>query len=184
MRRSRETSARPRAVEPRLRPRTRRGPDARVKTAVDIRALSSATSTRSRTSSTTRTPRRGPGRCSPASSPSRRPCASARSRASSSPATSIVSRYVDAWHVMNIAVDPGLPPPRHRDRAARAPLRADRRTSRARLHARGARLERRRDQPLRALGFTRARHPARLLHRQPRGRPDHVAGARRLTAAS
>ena len=31
----------------------------------------------------------------------------------------IISRYVDAWHVMNVAVDARLPPPRDRARAAR-----------------------------------------------------------------
>src|SRR5439155_1304028 len=45
-----------------------------------------------------------------------------------------------------------------------------------RLHARGAGLEHRRDPPLRAGRLQGARDPARLLHGQPRGRPDHVEG--------
>ncbi len=54
----------------------------------------------------------------------------------------IVSRYVDAWHVMNVAVAPDRQRQRHRDQAARRALRADRRRRPARLHARGAGLER------------------------------------------
>ncbi len=59
------------------------------------------------------------------------------------------ARYVDAWHVMNVAVDPD-----HRGRGvARRLLErlfelADD-DERARLHARGARVQRRRDRPLR-----------------------------------
>ena len=68
----------------------------------------------------------------------------------------IISRYVDAWHVMNVAVDPD-----HRRRGIAATLleRLFELTAGGRaprLHARGARLERRRDPPLRA-----ARVPAR-----------------------
>ena len=84
---------------------------------------------------------------------------------------------------MNIACRPGLPPPRHRDGAARAAVRADRRPQPPRLHARGARLERRRDQAVRAARLHGARHQARLLHGQPRGRADHVAGAGGATVA-
>src|SRR5439155_369434 len=46
---------------------------------------------------------------------------------------------------------------------------------RARLHARGARLERDGDRSLPAARLRRDRCPPRLLHRQSRGRPDHVA---------
>ena len=54
----------------------------------------------------------------------------------------INSRYVDAWHVMNVAVDPDH---RRRGIATRlleAPVRADEERRPPRLHARGARLER------------------------------------------
>ncbi len=88
----------------------------------------------------------------------------------------IVSRYVDAWHVMNVAVDPDYRGRGIATAAARAPVRADSRGRRARLHARGARLERRGDPPLREARLRGARRPPRLLHRQPRGRADHVAG--------
>ena len=47
------------------------------------------------------------------SSRSRRRSASARSRATTC-RLSIISRYVDAWHVMNVAVDPD-----HRRRGSR-----------------------------------------------------------------
>ena len=95
----------------------------------------------------------------------------------------IVSRYVDAWHIMNIAVSPDF---RRRGIATALlerlfELTDDRQP--ARLHARGARVERRRDQVVRASRLHRARHQAGLLHRQPGGRADHVAGARRLTPA-
>ena len=56
-------------------------------------------------------------------------------------------------------------------------LRADDGRRPPRLHARGARLERRRDRALRAARLRVARRPARLLHGQPRGRADHVAGS-------
>src|SRR5581483_9153466 len=74
---------------------------------------------------------------------------------------------------------PGASRPRDRDDAARAALRADRRRRAPRLHARGARLERDRDRSLRAARLPGARHPPRLLHRQPRRRADHVEGPRR-----
>ena len=93
----------------------------------------------------------------------------------------INSRYVDAWHVMNVAVDPEPPAPRHRDAAARAPVRADEGRRPPRLHARGARLERGGDRPLREARLRAARPPPRLLHRQPRGRADHVARRRART---
>ena len=35
----------------------------------------------------------------------------------------VLSRYVDAWHVMNVAVDPGAPAPRDRLGDAAAPVR-------------------------------------------------------------
>src|SRR5262249_5071670 len=63
-----------------------------------------------------------------------------------------------------------------RDDAARAALRPHGGRRAPRLHARGARLERDGDLPLRAPGLPVARPPARLLHRQPRGRADHVEG--------
>ena len=87
----------------------------------------------------------------------------------------IVSRYPDAWHVMNLAVDPDhwrkgigrtLLERLFVDTAAR---------SRARYHARGARLERGRDPALPLARVPADGHPPRLLHGQPRGRPDHVA---------
>ena len=79
----------------------------------------------------------------------------------------IVARYVDAWHVMNIAVDVDS---RRRGIAERLLLElfaahGSRRL--ARLHARGAGLERRRDPPLRAARVPRIGCPARVLHRQP-----------------
>ena len=52
--------------------------------------------------------------------------ASARSTATRLVGYLIVSRYVDAWHVMNVAVASGAPRPRDRQRAAGAPVRADR----------------------------------------------------------
>ena len=61
----------------------------------------------------------------------------------------IISRYVDAWHVMNIAVDPEHSAAAIATGAARPPLRADGDDEPPRLHARGARLERRRDPALR-----------------------------------
>src|SRR5205814_3389934 len=63
-----------------------------------------------------------------------------------------------------------------RDDAARAPVRADRGRRAPRVHARGARLERHRDPPLRAPWLRGPGDPARLLHGQPRGRADHVEG--------
>ena len=85
------------------------------------------------------------------------------------------SRYVDAWHVMNVAVDP-----EHQGRGIARQLleRLFELTGRRpapRLHPRGARLERRRDPSLRAGRLRAARHPPRLLRRQPGGRADHVA---------
>ena len=96
----------------------------------------------------------------------------------------IISRYVDAWHVMNIAVAP-----EHRrrgvgDRAARAPVRVDRRrgprgyTLEVRVSNEGA------IAPLRAARLQGTRDPARVLHRQPRGRADHVARPRSARAST
>src|SRR5438132_2991962 len=65
--------------------------------------------------------------------------------------------------------------PRDRVAAAREAVRADARRRAARLHARGARLEHRRDRALRKARLRAAWRPPRLLHRQPRGRADHVA---------
>ena len=78
---------------------------------------------------------------------------------------------------MNLAVDPDHWRKGIGRTAARAPLRRHRARSRARHHARGARLERGRDPPLPLARLPAHRHPARLLHRQPRGRADHVAGS-------
>src|SRR5918992_709524 len=64
---------------------------------------------------------------------------------------------------------------RDRGRAPRPALRRDGERLPPRLHARGARLERGRDHPLRAHGLPPARDPPGLLHGQPRGRVDHVA---------
>ena len=65
----------------------------------------------------------------------------------------IISRYVDAWHVMNVAVDPD-----HRGRGI-ATLLLERlfeltaRRRPPRIHARGSRLERGRDRLYERLGF-------------------------------
>ena len=149
--RSRATSARPSALEPLYL----RVPDAersmRAVTRRAPRASSSATSPRSSRSSARPTRRRGRARCSRASSRSRPRSASARStRTAALVGYLIISRYVDAWHVMNVAVAP-----EHRRRGIATALLerlfelTDGRRP-ARLHARGARLERRRDQALRA----------------------------------
>ena len=82
----------------------------------------------------------------------------------------INSRYVDAWHIMNVAVVARSAAPRHRDRAPRAPVRADAPRRAARFHARGARLQRRGDPPLRGARLRGARRPARVLHGQSGGR--------------
>ena len=87
----------------------------------------------------------------------------------------INSRYVDAWHVMNVAVDP-----EHQRRGVATALlerlfeltRDDER--------RGYTLEVRVSnedaiRPLREARLRIARHPARLLHGQPGRRADHVA---------
>ena len=76
----------------------------------------------------------------------------------------VLSRYVDAWHVMNVAVDP-----EHRRHgiatAMLAPaVRGDPGRRRAWLHARGPRLEPRRDRPLRELRLRLAWRPTWLLH--------------------
>src|SRR3954466_11902946 len=67
------------------------------------------------------------------------------------------------------------PAARHCDRAPRPLVRAHEARRAARLHARGARLERRCDRPLRAARLRSARYPPRLLHGQPGRRVDHVA---------
>ncbi len=88
----------------------------------------------------------------------------------------IVSRYVDAWHLMNIAVAP-----EHRRRGVARTLldhffEATSGHGPPRLHARGARLQRRRDPAVRERRLQDEGHPARLLHGQSRGRDDHVEG--------
>ena len=59
----------------------------------------------------------------------------------------ICSRYDTVWHLMNISVDPDRRRAGHRDRAADVADRAHRRPDRA-AHARGAALQRGRDQAL------------------------------------
>ena len=93
----------------------------------------------------------------------------------------IVSRYVDAWHVMNVAVDPDQRGRGRRDDAPGAALRPHGRRRPSRLHARGPRLERAGDRPLRAPRLPLAGPAARLLHGQPRGRADHVEGPGRTS---
>ncbi len=88
----------------------------------------------------------------------------------------IVSRYVDAWHVMNVAVDP-----EHRGRGIATMLLERLFELTADDARRGYTLEVRvsnahGDRPLRAARLRVARHPPRLLHRQSRGRADHVEG--------
>ena len=77
-----------------------------------------------------------------------------------------------------------VPSSGHRVCAPRASLRGDRGRLAPRLHPRGARLERRRDPAVRAARLRAARTPARVLHGQPRGRPDHVARAASSERAS
>ena len=91
------------------------------------------------------------------------------------------SRYVDAWHIMNVAVAPD------RQRRGIATALLERLFELTRHdERRGFTLEVRvsNDGAIRLyeeLGFERARHPPRLLHGQPRRRADHVA--RRSTDA-
>ena len=87
----------------------------------------------------------------------------------------INSRYVDAWHVMNVAVDPD-----HQGRGIARQLLERLFELTADDQRRGYTLEVRvsnadRDPPLRAGRLRAARHPPRLLRRQPGGRADHVA---------
>ena len=91
----------------------------------------------------------------------------------------IVSRYVDAWHVMNLVVAPEYRRQGIATRLLATAVRPGRRGEPPRLHARGAGLERRRDRALREPRLPRPGHPPRLLHRQPRGRADHVEGTAR-----
>ena len=86
----------------------------------------------------------------------------------------IVSRYVDAWHVMNLAV------PATAGAGIASTLLERLFDGTAGDGERGYTLEVRvsNDGAIRLyerLGFRPTRHPARLLHGQPRGRPDHVA---------
>jgi GNAT superfamily N-acetyltransferase len=87
----------------------------------------------------------------------------------------VISRYVDAWHVMNVAVAA-----EHRRRGIATMLlerlfeatagRGGAATrSRCESRTRGGR-------PLRAPRLQAPRRQARVLHRQPRGRADHVEG--------
>ena len=88
----------------------------------------------------------------------------------------IISRYVDAWHVMNVAVAPG------RRRQGIASMLLNRLFELTAGHSRrGYTLEVRVSNAgaiklYEELGFRAARRAARLLHRQPRGRADHVEG--------
>ena len=89
-----------------LPPRSRRRAGCAM--TVELRRLSARDLTRSRRSSSARTRRRGRARCSRASSRSRPRSASARSTPTTGALVGylIISRYVDAWHVMNVAVAP------------------------------------------------------------------------------
>src|SRR3954468_10227500 len=69
--------------------------------------------------------------------------------------------------------------PRNRDNDARAAVRSDGRRRAPRLHARGSRLERDGDPPVRTARLQVARDSPRLLHGQSRGRADHVEGSGR-----
>ena len=62
----------------------------------------------------------------------------------------INSRYVDAWHVMNVAVDPAYRGAGSRPRLLQRLFELTTDDAPPRLHARGARLERGRDPALRA----------------------------------
>ena len=149
-------------------------------------ASSSATSARSSGSSGARTRRHGRARCSRASWRSRRRSASARSTPTTDALVGylIISRYVDAWHVMNVAVDPDVPRPRDRDASCSSELfeltAGDGRRGYT-LEVRVSNSER--DPALRAARLQGARRPARLLHGQPRGRADHVEGPGRAGRA-
>ena len=127
---SRSTCASP---TPKRRSRERRAPPRSTRTI----------STSSRRSSASRIRRRGRARCSTRSCGSRARSRSARSRDDDVlVGYAFVSRYVDAWHVMNVAVADAF---RRRGIASALLERlfevtGDR--SAARLHARGARLER------------------------------------------
>ena len=96
----------------------------------------------------------------------------------------VCSRYDTVWHLMNVAVDPA----RRREGIATADDHlfdtADRPLEQYTLEVRQSNDAR--DRAVRALRLPRRRAPARLLPRQPRGRPDHVAdgagGARVATA--
>ena len=88
------------------------------------------------------------------------------------------SRYVDAWHVMNVAVDPDL---QRRGIATRLLERLFELTRDD--QRRGYTLEVRVSNaeaiaPLREARLRPPGHPPRLLHRQPRRRADHVARPR------
>ena len=94
------------------------------------------------------------------------------------------SRYVDAWHVMNVAVDPDF---QRRGIATRLLERLFELTRDD--QRRGYTLEVRVSNadaiaPLREPRLRPPGHPPRLLHRQPRGRADHVARPRVATDPS
>ena len=160
-------SSRSTCASPTRSRRARDHPDAAAPRPARDRARSSASRTR----------RRGRGRCSRASSRRRRRSASVRSRTTGElVGYLIVSRYVDAWHVMNIAVDPehrrrGASRRRCCERLFELTTATDAAATRSRCACRT-----RRDQPLRGARLPAPRNPPRLLHRQPRGRADHVAG--------
>ena len=87
----------------------------------------------------------------------------------------INSRYVDAWHVMNVAVDPEH---RRRGIATRmleALFEMTEHDGRRGYTLEVARLEPGSGRSVRAPRLRAARRAPRLLHRQPRGRPRHVA---------
>ena len=82
----------------------------------------------------------------------------------------VCSRYDTVWHLMNIAVEPD----RLRGGIATALLGAGRPARRA-VHARGASVQPRGRINVRAPRLSLRRSQARLLPRQPRRRPGHVA---------
>ena len=86
----------------------------------------------------------------------------------------VCSRYDTVWHLMNVAVDDQLLRRGIARVAAHPAVRAGRPPEHA-VHARGQDLERRRHPALRGLRLPGRGAPARLLPRQQRGRPDHVA---------
>ena len=86
----------------------------------------------------------------------------------------VCSRYDTVWHLMNVAVDERLVRQGIATALIERLFELGRRARRA-VHARGADVQRRRRSALREVRLPLGGPPARLLPRQPRGRPDHVA---------